>query len=281
MLTGGEGPAPAPGSGTERPPRVPEQRAAPADPLRLYLAGRLAVCASDEYRYHEALVHPALAGGSDARVLLLGGGDGLALREVLRHRGVASVLVVSLDPALTALARTDPELAALGEHSFGDPRVRVRTAEPLSWLRQAGGEEPFDAVLIDLPAPDRAARSEYRSTEFYGLAAARLAPSGRLAVPTGAAGPGLWTAEAGLRAVGLATVPFPVAGTGPACDPAGSGAVAAVLLAARSARPPLTLAPDAPPPRSLTAEELAATAARLGSERPEQLPEPSTLLHPR
>lgn len=74
-------------TGSADPPRVPEQRPTPADPLRLYLSGRLAVCGTDEYRYHEALVHPALAAGQDARVLLLGGGDGLALREVLRHRG--------------------------------------------------------------------------------------------------------------------------------------------------------------------------------------------------
>ncbi|WP_344440488.1 spermidine synthase, partial [Kitasatospora nipponensis] len=207
----------APGAGPQAagaPPRVPEQRAAGADPLRLYLAGRLAVCGTDEYRYHEALVHPALPAGADARVLVLGGGDGLALREVLRHRAVRSVLLVTLDPALPALARTDPALAALGGHSFADPRVRVVTADPLEWLRRAdrssGGDPaaggPFDAVLADLPAPERATRSEYHATEFYGLAADRLALGGRLAVPAGlggAPGPDVWTVEAGLRAAGL------------------------------------------------------------------------------
>ncbi len=262
-------------------PRVPEQGTVPADPLRLYLAGRLAVCGTDEYRYHEALVHPALAGGADTRVLLLGGGDGLALREVLRHRGVASVLVVTLDPALPELARTDPALAALGEHSFADPRVRVLTTDPLDWLRRPGPVQPFNAVLADLPAPERAAHSEYHSTEFYGLAAALLVPDGRLAVPAGAGGPGLWTAEAGLRAAGLSTVPYPVAGTGPACDPAGTGSLAAVLLAARGPLPPLGLADDAPPPRSMTVPELTASAARLAASRPQDLPPPSTLLRPR
>ncbi|MFE0465353.1 polyamine aminopropyltransferase [Kitasatospora sp. NPDC058965] len=258
-------------------PRVPAQG---GEPLRLYLAGRLAACSTDEYRYHEALVHPALAGGADHRVLLLGGGDGLALREVLRHRRVTEVLVVTLDPALPELARTDPALAALGEHSFADPRVRVVTADPLSWLRQDPPAERFDAVLADLPAPDRAARSEYHAAEFYGLAAARLALTGRLAVPA-PAGPGLWTVEAGLRAAGLFTVPFPVAGSGPACDPAGSGGRAAVLLAARERRPEPALADDAPPPRSFTAPELTAAAARLAARRPEPLPPPSTLLEPR
>lgn len=263
-------------------PRVPEQGAPPADPLRLYLAGRLAVCGADEYRYHEALVHPALAGGADSRVLLLGGGDGLALREVLRHSGVASVLVVTLDPALPALARSDPGLAALGGHSFADARVRVVSADPLEWLRRAEPVPPFDAVLADLPAPQRAAHSEYHSTEFYGLAAARLGPAGRLAVPAGAGGSGLWTAEAGLRAAGLSAVPYPVAGRGAACDPSGSGSLAAVLLAGRGPQPPpLALAADAPPPRSLTTAELVASATALAATRPEHLPPPSTLLRPR
>ncbi|MFI9269926.1 polyamine aminopropyltransferase [Kitasatospora sp. NPDC052896] len=272
VLTGGPGTGPA---------RVPGRRPSPGgDPLRLYLAGRLAVCGTDEYRYHEALVHPALAGGADRRVLLLGGGDGLALREVLRHRGVDSVLLVTLDPALPRLARTDPGLAALSGHAFADPRVRVVAADPLEWLRRPG-PTGFDAVLADLPAPERAARGEYRSAEFYGLAAARLGPGGRLAVPAGAAGAGLWRVESGLRAVGLWTVPFPVAGGGPACDPAGSGATAAVLLAARDNPPSLGLAADAPPPRSLDPASLAAAAARLAATRPERLPPPSTLLHPR
>ncbi|PYC68732.1 spermidine synthase [Streptomyces tateyamensis] len=257
--------------------RVPAQA---GQPLRLYLSGRLAACGSDEYRYHEALVHPALAGVGDSRVLLLGGGDGLALREVLRHRKVTEVLVVTLDPAVPALARTDPALSALGEHSFADPRVRVVTADPLAWLREDSATERFDAVLADLPAPERASRSEYHAVEFYGLAAARLATAGRLAVPA-PAGPGLWTVEAGLRAAGLFTVPFPVPGSGPACDPAGSGDAATVLLAARDLRPEPALAADAPPPRSFTAPELSAAATRLATGRPQPLPPPSTLLEPR
>ncbi|WP_329587634.1 spermidine synthase [Kitasatospora sp. NBC_01250] len=266
-------------------PTAPTEQAtqtaqAGAPPLRLYLAGRLAACGQDEYRYHEALVHPALAGAGDGRVLLLGGGDGLALREVLRHRGVRTVLVVTADPALPALARTDPALAALSGHAFADPRVRVVTADPLAWLRQDGGATRFDAVLADLPAPERAARSEYHASEFYQLAAARLAPGGRLAVPA-PAGPGLWTVAAGLRAAGLWSVPFPVPGRGPACDPAGSGDLAAVLLAAHEQRPVLALAPDAPPPRSLTVGQLTAAAAALTADRPRPLPPPSTLLHPR
>ena len=69
------------------------------------------------------MVHPAMA-GPHARVLILGGGDGLAAREVLRHPGVRRVDVVDLDPAVVRLARTDPALTRLNGHSYDDPRVR-------------------------------------------------------------------------------------------------------------------------------------------------------------
>ncbi|WP_051811769.1 spermidine synthase, partial [Kitasatospora sp. MBT63] len=185
--------------------RVPEQRPAPAGstPLELFLDGRPVVCGPEEYRDHEALVHPALGAGPNARVLLLGG-DGLALREVLRHPSVRSVLVVERDPVLTELARHDPALSALNEHALDDPRVRLVNAEPLNWLR--GGPEPFDVIVSDLAeqGPD----GRYSSLEFFGLALRRLAPGGRIAVRTGGREADLWSAEAALRAAGLATVPY-------------------------------------------------------------------------
>ncbi|WP_030044873.1 spermine/spermidine synthase domain-containing protein, partial [Streptomyces resistomycificus] len=96
-------------------------------PLGLFLDGRLRVSGRDEYRYHEALVHPAMS-GPHARVLILGGGDGLAAREVLRHAGVRRVDVVELDEEVLRLARHDPALARLNGHVYGDPRVHVSTA---------------------------------------------------------------------------------------------------------------------------------------------------------
>ncbi|RKE20210.1 spermidine synthase [Streptomyces sp. TLI_171] len=252
-------------------PRVPPQRA-PA-PLELYLDGRLAVCGPDEYREHEALVRPALAVGPSGRVLVLGG-DGLALREVLRHPAVRSVLVVERDPAISALARRDAAFAALAAHPWDDPRVRLVTAEPLGWLRTSAG--PFDVIVSDLDGDAFGGR--YRSLEFYGLAARLLAPDGRLAVRGGTPNSGLWTAEAGLAATGLDTVPYQ--GGAPSAPECGRSSPAqAFLLAAR--RPPaLDLAPDAPAPRSLTVPALRTTAARLAAHRPAPLPPPHTLLGP-
>ncbi|MFJ8675512.1 spermidine synthase [Streptomyces sp. NPDC093589] len=105
-------------------------------PLELYLDGRLRVSAENEFRYHEALVHPAMAKGPRARVLVLGGGDGLAAREVLRYRSVRSVTVVELDPGVVRLARTDPGLSALNRHALSDRRVRVVTGDAFDWLRK-------------------------------------------------------------------------------------------------------------------------------------------------
>lgn len=104
--------------------------------LALYLDGRLRVSSRNEACYHRALVGPAMA-GRHRRVLILGGGDGLALREVLRHPGVGSVTVVELDPAVVRLARTDPGLAGLNEYAFRDRRVGVVHADAFDWLRCA------------------------------------------------------------------------------------------------------------------------------------------------
>ncbi|MFC9328411.1 polyamine aminopropyltransferase [Kitasatospora sp. NPDC057015] len=266
VLTGPDGTRPGPGSDS-----------GDGEPLRLYLDGRPAVCGPQEYRGSEALVHPAMGGGRDTRVLLLGGGDGLALREVLRHSGVRSVRLVELDPALTALARSDPALAALGGHSLDDPRVRITHADPMEWLRSPSGgrsESPFDVILSGLPAPPDARAVKFRSREFLGLAARLLAPGGRLAVRVGSSGPGLWPVEAGLRAAGLQTLPYGVPAPPPgSCGPAGPQG----FLLAAVGPPDLSLAGDAPLPRSLTTAGLRAAADRLSADRPAPPPEPSTV----
>jgi spermidine synthase len=149
---------------------------------RLFLNGDLQFSSIDEYRYHEALVHPVLAGKRD-RVLVLGGGDGLAMREVLRYPDVREAVEVELDPAVLRLAERDPRLADLNEGSLTDPRVRVVTADAYAWLRDT--DERFDAVIVDMPDPDATATAKLYSQEFYLLAHRALAPDGRLVVQAG------------------------------------------------------------------------------------------------
>ncbi|WP_308013954.1 polyamine aminopropyltransferase [Streptantibioticus parmotrematis] len=239
--------------------------------LRLFVDGRLTVSGGDEYRDHQALVHPAMAGPRRA-VLILGGGDGLALREVLRYRDTLLVTVVEPDAALVRAARTDPGLRALDRDAFADPRVHVVTADPFDWLRayRAGGYPPYDVVIEDLPAPGAALSAERGyAEEFYGLAAGALAPGGRLAVDAGSPANArrFWTLDATVRAAGLRTADYWIGGRW------------GYVLAARTPVTP-RLAPDAPPLRSLTAAGLRSAVAAARRSAMRGLP-PSTLMRPR
>lgn len=195
----------------------------PEGPPDLFLDGRLRVAYQDEYRYHEALVHPAMNGGH-ARVLIVGGGDGMAAREALRYPGVRSVTVVELDPGVVRLARTDPALASLNGQAFRDPRVRVVYADAFHWLRGATGhlQERYDVVISDLPDPGITPSAKLYAQEFYGLVAQVLTPSGRFAVHAGSVGDRprtYWTVDATLRAAGFATRPYSASGRTPASPP--------------------------------------------------------------
>lgn len=180
--------------------------------------------------------------GPHARVLILGGGDGLAAREVLRRRDVRRVDVVELDAGLVRLARSDPGLSALNGHAYDDPRVRVTTADALGWLRRAPGGR-YDVVVADLPDPGITASTKLYSQEFYGLARRALAPDGRLVVH---AGPVVtrprvfWTVARTLRAAGFAATPYRVLGHDP-------GFTAGPDRSAGATRTPTTGASCCPP----------------------------------
>ncbi len=149
------------------------------DDLRLYLDGHLQFSSVDEARYHEALVVPALAATRPAQVLILGGGDGLAVRRVLQHPDVTGVDVVDLDPEVTALARTWQPLVDLNGGALDDPRVTVHHQDALRFLEAT--RESWDVILIDLPDPHSATLAKLYSTAFYALASRRLRDSGVLA----------------------------------------------------------------------------------------------------
>lgn len=148
---------------------------------RLYLNGHLQFSSVDEYRYHESLVHPALcAAARPRRVLILGGGDGLAAREVLKHKGIERVLIVDLDARVTELFRDHPTLSELNGQSLRDSRVEIQNLDAMTFLRTCN--ETFDVVLADLPDPSDATLAKLYARSFYALAARRLAPDGAMAV---------------------------------------------------------------------------------------------------
>ncbi len=151
--------------------------------FQLFLNGNLQFSSTDEYRYHEALVHPALVsamGGEPRRVLVLGGGDGLAVREILKHKSVESVTLVDLDPDMTRLSKRFPSLAELNRHAFEDARVRVVNEDAMIWLEEPS--EPFDAAIIDFPDPNSFALGKLYTTRFYRLLKARLAPDAAVSI---------------------------------------------------------------------------------------------------
>ncbi|MEJ5998871.1 polyamine aminopropyltransferase [Corynebacterium sp. H130] len=150
---------------------------------RLYLNGGLQYSSRDEYRYTESLVYPVLT--PDVKnVLVIGGGDGLAARELLKF-GVPSITQVELDPAVVDVANT-----VLLEDNGGalmDPRVRILNEDAFTWLRAGGEGAHYDAIIIDLPDPDNPTLARLYSEEFYTLALARLADGGRMVVQASSA----------------------------------------------------------------------------------------------
>lgn len=182
------------------------------DDVRLFLDGHLQFSSRDEYRYHEALVHPALAAHpAPRRVLVLGGGDGLAMREILRYPRVESVTLVDLDPEMTRLFSSHLLLQRLNGGAFRDGRVRVVNEDAFVWLdRQA---DVFDAVVIDLPDPHNFSLGKLYSRSFYRVLRSRLAAGGVAVVQATSplfARRSFWCIVETVRSAGLTPHPYHV-----------------------------------------------------------------------
>jgi spermidine synthase len=175
--------------------------------LRLYLNGNLQFSSRDEYRYHEALVHPVLSRVANPRdVLVLGGGDGLAVREILKYPAVRSVTLVDLDPAMIGLFRNSAMLVALNHGSLLSPKVHVISADAFTWLR--ANRRRFDAVLVDFPDPTNFAIGKLYTISFYRELARALAPGAVVSVQSTSplvAPRTFWTVAATIDAAGLMT----------------------------------------------------------------------------
>ncbi|WOB08820.1 polyamine aminopropyltransferase [Piscinibacter gummiphilus] len=178
--------------------------------VRLFLNGNLQFHSRDEYRYHEALVHPAMAAhGAPKRVLVLGGGDGMAVREVLKHPSVESVTLVELDPHMTKLFAEQPMLRELNGDALRSPKLTIVNADAFAWLEQNPGS--FDVIVVDFPDPTNFSLGKLYTTSFYALLDAHLSASGYAVVQTTSpliARKSYWTVAATLEAAGLTTTPY-------------------------------------------------------------------------
>lgn len=182
--------------------------------LRLYLNGNLQFSSRDEYRYHEALVHPGLQAVRDRiagplRILVLGGGDGLAVREILKYPDIESVTLVDLDPMMTTMFQSVDDLKALTGGSLLDPRVRIHNADAFIWLR--ANRQRFHFVVLDFPDPSTYALGKLYSTAFFAQLEHAIAPGGAAVVQSTSpliARQSYWCVTTTLEAIGLRTTPY-------------------------------------------------------------------------
>ena len=178
--------------------------------VRLFLNGNLQFHSRDEYRYHEALVHPAMsAQGAPKQVLVLGGGDGMAVREILKYPSVEQVTLVELDPHMTQLFASAPMLRALNHDALHSPKLRIVNEDAFGWLERNPGH--YDVIVIDFPDPTNFSIGKLYTTTFYERVDEHLAAGGYAVIQTTSpliARHSFWTVVASVEAVGLTATPY-------------------------------------------------------------------------
>ncbi len=180
--------------------------------LQLYINGNLQFNSRDEYRYHEALVHPGLQALKEPRdVLVLGGGDGLAVREILKYDQVKSVTLVDLDPEMTKLFRSHEILTRLNNYSLNSPKVKIINQDAFVWIK--GNERRFDFIVVDFPDPSNFSLGKLYTNTFYRLLKKALSDDGIVVVQTTSpfmARKSFWCVANTVKSVGLNITPYHV-----------------------------------------------------------------------
>jgi spermidine synthase len=180
------------------------------DDIRLFLNGNLQFSSRDEYRYHEALVHPLLSRlNQPKKILVLGGGDGLAVREILKYPSVEHVTLVDLDPEMTDLFSHSESLTHLNSASLLSSKVELVHADAFVWLRE--NQQQFDAVIVDFPDPSNFSLGKLYSLTFYRALSNALSDSGAAVIQSTSpyfARRSFWCIERTLAASGLITEPY-------------------------------------------------------------------------
>jgi spermidine synthase len=177
---------------------------------KLYLNNNLQFSSADEYRYHEALVHPGLSRIKEPKnILILGGGDGLAVREVLKYPSVDSIILVDLDSSVTEIFRHSEILKTLNGNSLSSPKLRVINTDAFSWLKQ--NNRRFDFIIIDFPDPSNFSVGKLYTTSFYKEIKKSLSPKGAFVVQSTSpyvARKTFWCVNNTIASVGFKTQPY-------------------------------------------------------------------------
>lgn len=186
-----------------------------AEDVRLYLNANLQFSSLDEYRYHEALVHPVLSSVAPLKhVLIIGGGDGLAVREVLKYPSVESITLVDLDAAMTQLFSRNEMLMALNQRALLSPKLTIHNRDAFLWLKDYQAQRQhlrFDAVIIDMPDPSNFSVGKLYSVTFYKLLHRVMHPHSLVVVQSTSplvARKSFWCVNHTLNAAGFKTTPY-------------------------------------------------------------------------
>jgi spermidine synthase len=157
--------------------KLNERQDYPKD-LGLFMDGYFQFWAGFEELYHEYLAHVPviLMDHQPKNVLILGAGDGLLLRELIKYKTVESITLVDIDPKIIELAKENKDFAAMNHHSFSDPRVHVVIGDAFQFVRQM--DQTFDCIYLDFPDPKDYNLSKIYSREFYIFVKRILAPGG-------------------------------------------------------------------------------------------------------
>lgn len=149
--------------------------------IRLFLDGNIQFSSIDEYRYHEALVHiPMSVAKSVENVLVIGGGDGMAVREILKYKDVKKITLVDLDKEITDLCKTNDIIRSLNENALNSSRLEIINQDAFSYLEK--NTQIYDVIIIDLPDPNNDALNKLYTNLFYRLCYKSLSEDGALSV---------------------------------------------------------------------------------------------------
>jgi spermidine synthase len=147
--------------------------------IQCYINGAIQFDSIDEHRYHESLVHPVmLATPKHENVLIVGGGDGMALREVLKYDDIGQITLVDLDPAMTTLFKEHKVLSKLNDNAYDNPLVKVVNLD--AWKFIETSEILYDVIILDLPDPNNISLSRLYSQTFYKILTNQLSRSGAM-----------------------------------------------------------------------------------------------------
>ncbi len=134
----------------------------------LFLNGDYQLFSGCDELYHEYLVHvPIITNRVPKKVLVLGGGDGLLNRELLKYKDIESITQVDIDPQMIKVARTHPIMRRLNSDSLIDPRVSIKFMDAFYFLKTT--KERYDAIFLDFPDPMDYNLSKLYSREFYSF----------------------------------------------------------------------------------------------------------------